>query len=285
MNLRNLQIFLTVTEEMNITHAANKLFISQPAVSQAIKNLETELSVRVFVRDKHRGLSLTEVGKEIALLGRQMRGIEQRIYEIADQENNLMRGKLKIGCFPAVSKNILPQAFAAYKKKYPHVSVELHEGTSNQIKEWVNDRIIDVGIVASPFEGYDSITLANDYLVAIIPLAHELNTQDTIRLSEHQNDFIFCKGGQETAMLTLFAKEEIDFKENLTVQTVESLISMVENGLGIGIVSNFTLSSVSHHLSVKPVFPNIKRDIGLVTLAFKEASPATKAFITLLANE
>ncbi len=285
MNLRNLQIFLTVAEEMNITKAANKLFISQPAVSKAIKNLETELSIQVFVRDKHKGLSLTEVGQEIVTLGRQMKGIEQRIYEIADQENNLMRGKLKIGCFPAVSKNILPEAFAIYKYKYPNVNIELHEGTSNQIKEWVSERLIDIGIAVSPFDGFDSITLANDYMVAILPHAHELNKKDTINLSEFQNEFIFCKGGHETSMLHVFEQEDIDFKENLTVQTVDSLISMIENGLGIGIVSNFTLSSVAHNLSVKAVFPNIKRDIGLITLAFKEVSPATKAFINLLENE
>lgn len=243
--------------------------------------MELELSVQVFVRDKHKGLSLTEVGQEIALLGRQMTAIEQKIYEIADQENNLMRGKVKIGCFPAVSKNILPEAFAEFKKKYPHVSIELHEGTSNQIKEWISERIIDVGIVASPFDEFDSITLTDDYMVAVFPHAHELNRQHTIRLSDYQDEFIFCKGGHETSMLDVFGKEGIDFKENLTVQTVDSLISMVENGLGIGIVSKFTLSSVSHNLSIKAVSPNIKRNIGLIALAFEEISPATHAFVNL----
>jgi DNA-binding transcriptional LysR family regulator len=282
MNLRNLQIFLAVAEEMNITKAAEKLFISQPAVSKAIKNLEEELTVRVFVRDKHKGLQLTDIGREIAILGRQLTNIEQKIHDIADQENNLMRGKIKIGCFPAVSKNTLPKIFAEYRQRFPHVNIELYEGTSDQVKEWVSERVIDIGIVASPFAEYDSITLRRDYMVAIVPSNHKWEFQNQIKLSEHQNEFIFCKGGHEISMLNVIEDEGIDFKENLTVQTAETLISMIDNGLGIGIVSDFTLSSVTHDLTVKKVSPSIERDIGLIALDFKEATPAVKAFVQLL---
>ncbi len=95
---------------------------------------------------------LTDVGKEILLLARQMKGIESKIYQIANRENKLLNGKVKIGSFPAVSTNIMPHMIAAFRSNYPLIRIELIEGTSDQIKEWVEDRTVDIGIAASPFE-------------------------------------------------------------------------------------------------------------------------------------
>ena len=79
MNMNHLHIFVKVGEKLNITEAAKELFISQPAVSKAIKNLESSLQLKLLIRDKHHGLMLTDIGKEILLLARQMKGIESKM--------------------------------------------------------------------------------------------------------------------------------------------------------------------------------------------------------------
>lgn len=89
-----------------MTEAANELYISQPAVSKAVKSLETSLGVKLLIRDKQNKIKLTDAGKEIVVLARQMIVIENKIYQVADQENHLLRGKVKVGSFPAVSANI-----------------------------------------------------------------------------------------------------------------------------------------------------------------------------------
>ncbi len=99
MNMNHLHIFVKVGEKLNITEAAKELFISQPAVSKAIKNLESSLQLKLLIRDKHHGLMLTDIGKEILLLARQMKGIESKIYQVANRENKLLNGKVKIGSF------------------------------------------------------------------------------------------------------------------------------------------------------------------------------------------
>ncbi|SFL72249.1 DNA-binding transcriptional regulator, LysR family [Gracilibacillus orientalis] len=284
MNMNNLRIFKKVAEKMNITEASNELFISQPAVSKAVKNLEESLNIKLFIRDKKNGLMLTEVGKEILILTRKMKFIENKIYQVANRENNILRGKVKVGSFPAVSTNILPKALALFRSKYPLVNIELMEGTSNQIKEWVEERVVDIGIVASPFDPYEFKILNKDYMVAIIPEGHEINQEKQIDLEKYQNEMIFCKGGHEIAISKIFHKNNIEFKENLTVQNAETLINMVKNNLGIGIVSNFTLSSVSHHLVIKDINPRITRDIGIITHSFDEVTPATKEFISVMSQ-
>ena len=282
MNMNNLKIFIKVAEKMNITEASKELFISQPAVSKAVKNLETSLNIRLFNRDKHNGLMLTEAGKEILLLARQMIAIENNIYQIADQENKLLRGKVKVGSFPAASANLLPETIAFFRANYPLVRIELMEGTSNQIKEWVADRTVDIGIVASPFDAYEYVSLVHDYMVAIIPKHHPLKHEKKIRIEQYLDEIIFCKGGHESALTTVLEEHHIALNENLTVQTAETLLHMVKNNLGIGIISNFTLSSVSHDLLIKDVYPGITRDIGIIAHSFDEATPATKEFIRVM---
>ncbi|WP_291754429.1 LysR family transcriptional regulator [Lysinibacillus sp. UBA5990] len=282
INLNNLQIFLKVAEKMNITEASKELFISQPAVSKAVKNLEESLNIKLFNRDKKNGLTLTEVGKEILILARQLKGIGNKIYQVANRENKLLSGKVKIGSVPAASTNILPEPISLFMSKYPLVNIELAEGTSNQIKEWVKDRTVDIGISISPFDPYEFEILYRDYMVAILPHNHQLSQEKIIDLEKYCNEIIFCKGGHETAISNMFQKNNIDFKENLTVQNVETLITMVKNNLGIGVTSNFTLSSVAHNLLVKDINPKITRDIGIIAHSFDEVTPATKEFINIM---
>lgn len=284
MNMNNLELFLKVAEKMSITEASKELFISQPAVSKAVKNLEKHLDIKLFIRDKKNGLLLTEVGKEILILARQMKGIENKIYQVANQENKLLSGKIKVGSFPAASTNILTKTIVLFRAKYPLVNIELIEGTSNQIKKWVEDRTVDMGIVASPFEPYESKVLNKDHMVAIIPDNHSLNQEKSVNLKKYQDDIIFCKGGHEVAIAETFETNNIKFKENLTVHSAETLISMVKNNLGIGVISNFTLSSVSHNLIIKEIIPRITRHIGIITHSFNEVTPATREFINIMAS-
>ncbi|MDI6586426.1 LysR family transcriptional regulator [Bacillus subtilis] len=283
MNMNHLHIFVKVGEKLNITEAAKELFISQPAVSKAIKNLESSLQLKLLIRDKHHGLMLTDIGKEILLLARQMKGIESKIYQVANRENKLLNGKVKIGSFPAVSTNIMPQAIAAFRPNYPLIRIELIEGTSDQIKGWVEDRTVDIGIAASPFEPFENQLLCNDYMVAVIPPQRdELKLEKHVDLETYQDDLIFCKGGHEIAMSNAFSQYNIELKENLTVQNAETLINMVKNNLGIGIISNFTLSSVPHQLIKKDIFPRVTRDIGVIVHSFEEITPAAHEFIKVL---
>ncbi|MCY8127393.1 LysR family transcriptional regulator [Bacillus spizizenii] len=283
MNMNHLHIFVKVGEKLNITEAAKELFISQPAVSKAIKNLESSLQLKLLIRDKYHGLMLTDVGKDILLLARQMKGIESKIYQVANRENKLLSGKVKIGSFPAVSTNIMPQAIAAFRAKYPLIRIELAEGTSDQIKGWIEDRTVDIGIATSPFEPFDNQLLCNDYMVAVIPPQDdELKQEKHVDLNTYQDDLIFCKGGHEIAMSNTLQQHHIELKENLTVQNAETLINMVKNNLGVGIISYFTLSSVPHQLIKMDIFPRITRDIGVIAHSFDEVTPAAHEFIKVL---
>jgi len=285
INLNHLNVFMAAAEKLNITEAAKALFISQPAVSKTIKQLEDALQVRLFVRDRQKGIILTDVGREVLVLARQMQSIENRIFQVASRASQLLSGTIKIGSFPAASTLLLPEAIARFRAKYPHVQIELHEGVSDQIKEWVTDRTVEIGLVASPFTEFEHHSLVQDHMVAIIPDDHELHDTAVVDLGRYQHDMIYCKGGHEAAMNSILQQHHLNLESNLTVQTAETLIHMVRRRLGIGLVFDFTLSSVSHGLTVKPVTPVITREIGVIALSFDEISPASMEFVRMMADD
>ena len=103
----NLRIFITAAELQSLTETAKKLYVSQPAISHAIKKLEEELGVRLFIRNKRSTLTLTEAGKDILALAYQMADLENRLYQRAYAENHLMGGVIRVATVPLGASLVL----------------------------------------------------------------------------------------------------------------------------------------------------------------------------------
>lgn len=130
MSINNLKIFINVADAENITRAAEALHITQPSVSKAVKNLEDELGVALFFRDKRSGLSLTDTGERILGFARQMMLMEEKIYQTAYMSKNMLEGTLKIATLPYGSVFFLVKALSVFQTKYPQVNVEITEGST-----------------------------------------------------------------------------------------------------------------------------------------------------------
>ena len=96
----NLRIFITAAELESLTDAAKKLYVSQPAISQAIRKLEEELDVKLFIRNKRSSLKLTDAGRDILALAYKMADLENKLYQRAYEENHLMGGMIRIASVP-----------------------------------------------------------------------------------------------------------------------------------------------------------------------------------------
>ena len=96
----NLRIFITAAELESLTEAAKMLYVSQPAISQAIRKLEEELNVKLFIQNKRSKLILTNAGKDILALAYKMADLENRLYQRAYEENHLLGGTVRIASVP-----------------------------------------------------------------------------------------------------------------------------------------------------------------------------------------
>ena len=130
-----LKVFLSVAERGSVTDTANELFVTQPAVSKAIKSLEDKLSLKLFHRDKRKGLTLTDAGRKIFLLARQMRDLEERIYRTAFHENNCLGGTLRVASVPIATTLIVSKVLRRYREKFPAVNGNVNRAQKFAISE------------------------------------------------------------------------------------------------------------------------------------------------------
>lgn len=268
----SLRIFLSVAERGSVTKTANELFISQPAVSKTIKSLEQKLRVKLFHRDKRRGLVLTDAGEKILLLARQMKNLEERMYKTAFLENNLLGGKLRVAAVPIATTLILSKVLRRYREKYPAVTVELNEGTPADIQKLLTGYASDFAITYSPFGNFDAEILLEDEMVGIG------SEKNFVTLCDGVENLIFCRAGFEVVQ-EIF---KVDADKNLVVQNADSAIRLVTDGNGVGVISKLVLSATGERVKTCPVEPAIKMQIGLAAHNLKELSPPAAEFVRIL---
>lgn len=142
---RQMQYLLTVAEEQNITAAARKLYLSQPALSRLLLNLEKELGTKLFIRD-HGTMRLTQTGK-IYLKGcREILAINKSVErEISDQTGSC-GGKLLVGASALMGEFLLPRILNDFEQKYPHVELELVEAKASSLLDLVESGKVDLAL-------------------------------------------------------------------------------------------------------------------------------------------
>ena len=275
----NLRIFLDVANRQSVTETANARFISQPAVSKALQSLERDLNLKLFYRDRKNGMILTDAGAKILFLARQMEDLENRIYQTAFRENNFIGSKLRIASVPVTTSVILSKALRQYRETYPFVSVEIKEGSPLAVRKMVEEHAVDFAVTYAPFGNLDAEVLIHDEMVGIL-LPEE--KQQLIDLTKEADRLILCRAGLETAIEQLPNLSKSDFSKILLVQNAETVVRMVEEGNGIGIISRFTLSPIPHHLRICPITPSINTEVGLIAGNLKDLTPVAQEFVRII---
>lgn len=282
MSNHNLRIFISVAEKGSFTATANELFITQPAISRAIKALEDELNLKLFHRDKRTGLILTDAGQKVLILARQMLDMENRIYQTAFRENNFLGGKVRIASMPILTSVILSKVFYAFQNKYPYVTLELMEGNTPEIKKAVEEHQVDFGLTASPFDELDSHVVLKDRMVAISK--DPVSSNVPIDLRNTENKYIFCRAGYVTVIEEL-RKDKIKLPGSFVVQQAETVINFVEQKNGIGIISEFVLNATPNSLIRLPITPSIEMDFGLIAHDLNDLTPVATELINMVKEE
>lgn len=275
----NLRIFIHVAETGSFTKTANELYISQPAISRAIKALEDELNVKLFFRDKRNGLTLTDAGGKILLLAKQMEDIENRIYQTAFRENNFLGGKVRVASMPILTSVILSKVFCRFKKKYPYVTLELIEGSSAEIRSAVVDHKADFGFTSSPFGELDSHIVFTDRMIAVSPTGY--TSDKPIDLHSDTDKYILCRAGYETVTEQLKA-EKVHLEKSFIVQQAETVINLVREGNGIGILSELVLNATQNNLQRQCVTPTVQMDIGIVAIDLNDLTPVANVLMNMI---
>ena len=264
----NLHIFITAAQTGSLTEAAKKLYVSQPAISQAIKKLEEELNVKLFIRSKRSSLILTDVGKEILVLANQMYDLENRLYQTAYEENHLMGGVVRVASVPLATALILSRVLPVFKKQFPDVKIELFESDPLNVKNMVLDYKADIGISTSPYLGLEHKVLMTDRIVSI-----DRDRSVKLDLTKDNTELILCRVAHKSITEQLRGKD-IDFSHSMIVEAASTQINMVANGNGTGAISELMLATIPNELVIGAVKPTMEMEISLIAHDFSELSTA-----------
>src|SRR6266850_3566534 len=175
MDVRGLEVFLSVAKHLNFTRAGEEVHLSQPSVSVRIRQLERDLGSKLFEQLGKR-IALTEAGQLLLPYAlRVMAAMDDALHAI-DELKGLERGSLRIGASTTPGMYLIPRTIAQFKQQYPKIDVHLAVKDTRQIEEGVIRNEFDFGFVGGHLAGdeVDVMPWTTDELVLIVPLGHRL---------------------------------------------------------------------------------------------------------------
>lgn len=261
MDTRQLNSFLTVAECLNFTEAARRLYITQPSLSRQIQELETELSVQLFYRDK-RSVTVTPAGELL-------RGEAIRLMKNIDHLKTTMQktvsgtiGCLSIGC-TGLEKDFFANQVKKFRQHYPDISVsiDLPPSLTRQIRRLLENEYDVIFTLADEVEKYPELTeqvLYADPLCVVLPEDHPAAGQAAIELAELKNEsFIFMleQDNPESLQRITNACVAAGFAPHVTEQApnIASLFILIESGMGISLISRHMQHFANDHVRFVPV--------------------------------
>ncbi len=239
MTLRHFKIFVSVCENMNMTAAAETLFISQSAVSQAIAELERYYDVRLFERFS-RKLYLTQAGERLLSYARHMIGMNTDIEK--DMKTLHENGSLRLGASVTIGTNVLPKLVSAYKQSNPQTMIEVFESNTQQIENRILHDQTDIALVEGETISPDivSFPFMDDELVLICGIKHRFANLSVIEPHElEKEDFIIREEGSGTrkTLEDVLAAHKISWRASWICNNADTIKMAVAEGLGISIIS------------------------------------------------
>lgn len=291
MDISKLESFLALAKTQHFAKAADKLYISQPALSKRIKALEDELGVPLFNRMGNHTF-LTIHGEAFRPFAENMVATCNSAKEYIRQIENMEHGVLNFGATNFIGVYMLPAVIARFHQKYPNVTINMNINTSQTILEMLHKNQLEFVfvsdyIIADP-ENYEIEQYWQDSLKLIVGTSHPLFGKKDCSFSDVQNDLYITKKKQSSQYKFLehiFRQYQVDFPNKLFISTQDAIKEAVVNNVGTSIMSELAVErEVNAGLITALAFREtpILRNIQYAYLKNKYLTPAAKAFLQML---
>ncbi|HUV99702.1 MAG TPA: LysR family transcriptional regulator [Gallionella sp.] len=249
--LRQLQVFEKVANNLNYSRAAEELYLSQPAVSMQIKQLEGHIGLPLF-EQMGKKIFLTEAGRE---LHHYARSIAQQLTEmeaVFDEMKGLGHGKLTISVVNTANY-FTPQLLARFCQRYPEINVILQVANRDAVLKQLADNSTDLAIMGQPPEELDLIaeSFLDNPMVVIAAPSNPLTKVKQVRFDQLAEQTFLSReqgSGTRSAMERIFEKHKIQPRISMEMETNEAIKQAVQAGMGLGILS---LHSIELELETK----------------------------------
>jgi DNA-binding transcriptional LysR family regulator len=288
LDAHQINVFLIAAETLSFTQTAARTHMTQPSVSQHIQSLEKHFGIDLFIRNG-RNLELTDAGLTLVPMARELVNLSQRIEETMTSLQGRISGHLHVGCSTTPGKYILPMLLASFHQQYPLVRATCHVFPQQQIHRMIAEDRVHLALSSAPLGFTHDIEFhqfMRDEILMIAPLDHPWAQRKEIEPDELLNGVFILReddSGTQTAVRSALAEAGISTSQLnvlLTLGNSEAIALAVQQGLGIGFVSQIVVSRTGQG-KVVPVCirgVEIHRDIFIGRSTRRQATGAQRAF-------
>jgi DNA-binding transcriptional LysR family regulator len=285
VELRQLRYFVAVAEELHFRRAAARLHISQPPLSQQIRQLEEELGCRLLARTRRR-VELTPAGEAFLRDARQLLGELNGAVETARRIDAGQAGRLRVNFVGSALLSVVPGIVQRFRAAAPNVEIELHERPTADQLRLVSAGVVDVGLVRPPIEELAELRaqrVLREHTVAAIPASHPLSQLRRVPLRRLATEpLVLFPRAQAPGFHDLLISSMVTLGEHPQVvqyaPEMLTIIGLVAAGIGLSLVPASVTRLELEGVSYRPVSGAPDADLVAITRA-EEHSPLVSAFM------
>jgi DNA-binding transcriptional LysR family regulator len=289
MELRQLEHFVAVAEELHFTRAAARVHVVQSSLSASIRALEREVGAELFVRDSRR-VALTQAGRALLPAARRALTAAAEGRDAVAGVRGVLRGQLNIGAIQTLGVIDLPALLAAFRRAHPSVTIRLSHDAAAELARAAADAELDIAFVDGPVDQarLRRFDLGHDDMVLAVPHGDPLAKRATIRLGDsalRDRDFVDYRADSalRAQIDVACAAAGLARRTICEAQNMQYLAELVQHGLGIAVLPPMSVRAVTAQVCTVPITPPLRRDICAVIAAGRPPTGAAQALLGLLA--
>jgi len=284
LSLKQLRVFVAVSQQQSITHAAKTLFLTKAAVSMALSELENQLGQRLFDRTNNR-LHLNPYGQRLLPVADELLHRAASIDTLFQQSGELI-GDLAIGASETIGNQLCPWLLAQFRQQTAHTQQTLHISNSANIAEMILSYQLDIGLIEGDVNHNDIETLSwiKDEMCIIVAAEHPLLTKTTLQLTDlSDNTWVLREPGSGSRAFfeSHIAPSVSQWQLAYELNSIEAQLNFVAAGLGLACVSKFsaTHALANGRVRILQLDNKLERQYKIIMHKQKYKSELISAFI------
>ncbi len=257
MKLQQLRYIVEILKnDLNVSQAAQSLYTSQPGVSKQVRMLEDELGVQIFSRSGKHFVDVTPVGRVIIEMAQDVLLRSNEIYRVSDEFSTKSSGKLSIGVTHTQARYVLPEIIKQFVEEFPEVSIDMHQGTPQQVARMASEGEVDFAIATEAVHDHTSLMKLPSYewnRAILVPKGHPLQDISYITLKDVAEypivTYVFGFTGR-SKLDKAFSEAGLKPRVVCTAADADVIKTYVRLGMGAGILARMALDKRDDDLSI-----------------------------------
>ena len=280
MDTKKLEALAAAVEHGSFTRAAEALGYTQSGLTHMMNSLEKDIGFTVLVRGRS-GVQLTPAGQRLLPLVRDCLASTSALEREITLINTHKEDSVRVAAYESIARHWLPEIIQQFRREHPDVTVDIQMGSVEEVYRWVREDKADMGF-ASLQDGMtmDWLPLAEDPLLAILPPEYDLGGRERFDVRDFSShEFLMPSMGFDRDILRVLNQHGVTPLIRTTQVSDSAVISMVEHGLGVSVLSRLVLRGRQNSVRALPLAPRAVRELGIAARPKKELRPIVRRFI------